>query len=40
MTELVCPECDRRHDAGLTGIDADGRPTCLDCHSVLERGDA
>jgi len=36
MTVLVCPDCSREHTPGLTGIDADGKPTCLDCSAVLQ----
>lgn len=37
MTTLVCPDCDRRHRPGVTGIDAEGRATCLECHTPLRR---
>lgn len=34
-TTLECEECGTEHVPGYTGIDGDGRPTCLECGGVV-----
>lgn len=41
MGELVCEDCGRGHEPGLTGINADGEATCIECGGLLTaRGEA